>query len=282
VPFAASTQYLGTSEILFSSGTESPRGAPGAEQAAVAFAYRCQTPVTAVPYGSLDSVRASRDLGKTLFVTDAQMALLPDLLEAVPGFIFDATQLAPDWSYILVGMEWETGVDEHVVFRAESPARDQSATYLAVVLREGKKPDLPTTFEGSNAIVDCLLRRVDSDTVVCACVRFAENEEVTALYRAMPVVSSVFQKICGHAVPSWDRDETEVHGSLLKGLVGGRMSYELQVDQEGRIMCRFFAPHGGLDCEIKIHQGPGGRHLVDYARVFADHAVVFEGQQIQV
>lgn len=280
--FAEKSQFLGAAEILFSTKTASPRGASGAEQSAIAFAYQCQTPLSPVSYGSLSSVREAGTDVRTLFVTDAQMALYPGLFEAVPGFIYDAEQMEPDWSYILIAMEWETGVDEQVVCCAESKSRSDAATHVAVILREGKKSQLPPSFEGSDAIADWYLGKQGEEVVMFASVRFAHSEEVSALYRAMPVVASVFNTICGYSIPLWDRDETEIHGSLLKGFFGGQMAFELAVDQERRIMYRAFSPTGGLNCEIKINQGVGGRHVVDYARVFADHEVVFEGQQIAV
>jgi mannosyltransferase OCH1-like enzyme len=280
--FAKESQFLGAAEIVFSTETGSPRGVSGAEQSALAFAYQCQTPLTVVSYGSLSSVRESKGDARTLFVTDAQMALYPVLFEAVPGFIYDAEQQEPDWSCIVIAMEWETGTDERVVYRTQSAARIEGATYVAVVLREGKKERLPDLFSGSDQIADWCLSKHAGEVVMCATFRFAHTEDVSTVYQAMPIVASVFLRICGHTIPSWERDETEIHGSLLKGLVGGQLAFELAVDQEKRIMYRAFNPSGGLNCEIKINQGAGGRHVVDHARVFADHEVVFEGQQIAV
>lgn len=280
--FAKKSQFLGAAEIMFCTETSSPRGAAGADQAAIAFAYQCQTPLMCVRYGSLEAVREHKRDVRTLFVTDAQMALYPVLFEAVPGFIYDAEQAEPDWKFILVSMEWETGVDEHVVYRANGSGLSGNSTCVAVILREGTKRLLPPSFDSSQAIADWCIARRDTDVVMCGVARFAHTEEVSAVYRAMPVVASVFQSICGHSIPSWDSDEREIHGSLLKGLVGGQMAFELAVDQEKRIMYRAFNPTGGLNCEIKINQGAGGRHVVEHARVFEDHQVVFEGQQIAV
>lgn len=274
--FAEGSRFLGAEDIFFATKTKSPRGADGAGHIALAYAYDCQAPLQPVDYGSLSGLRSSPDTGKSLFVVDAQMAMYPNLLDTVPGFIYNATQsFGDDWSYLVIGMEWNTGADEEVVYKASGPFRVDGMTYVAIVVNEGKKTSLPESFLSGDGVVEDVLGKFDKEAVLCGAVRFAHTEEVSSIYRAMPVVQSVFSSL-GHQIPSWDRDETEIHGCLLKGMRGGQMAFELSVDGEKRIMYRAFED-GGLNCEIKINQNATGRQLVDYFRVFRDHQVVLEG-----
>jgi hypothetical protein len=278
--FPEGSRFLGASELFFSTNTSSAKGATGAELSAMLFGYDSQVPCRTIDSSSLALVRACRQ--QAAFIFDAQMALYPSMVDAIAGFIYKATQTCESWDYILVGMEWSAGVAEELFYKAIGPFRDQKVTYLALCISPGNATGLPESFEKSNDIAEHVLGHFDTKEVMVGVVRFADTEEVSSIYRAMPVVQSTFSQICNHDIPSWDRDETEIHGRLLKGLVGGQVSYEISADEENRIMYRAFNPDGGLNCEIKIIVGPAGRHLVDYARVFYDHAVVFEGTQISV
>lgn len=276
--FPEGSRYLGASEIFFSSRTSAPRGAAGADISAMVFGYDCQVPCRMVSTEDLTAVRKCTT--SAVFVTDAQMALYPNLFDVIPGFIYRAGNEFGHWDYIVVGMEWCAGRDGEDLFKACGPFRDEKMTYFAVICNDGNAAGLPETFADSNAVTETVLGHFNNKNVLIGAVRFAETEEISSIYRSMPIVEHSFHKMCGHTIPSWDRDETEIHGRLLKGLRGGQLAFEISVDEEKRIMYRAFNPDGGLNCEAKINVGPAGRHVVEYGRVFFDHTIIFEGNQI--
>lgn len=279
VDFPTGSRFLGASEIYFSAKKVSTQRSCGCIHSALTLAYDFQVPIRSVDDGDLTGLHASTQDLRKILVTDADVALLPNLFDTIPGFIHRAGQDANDWDFILIGVEWDCGVNEEALHRSTSHIRG-NPSFFAVVLNNFSARYLPESFDSGSEVVDSVLRLSDQARVMTGVVRFAESEKATSLYQSMSVVASVFQRICGHTIPPWHCDHREFQGNLLKGTRQGQLAYELCVDDERRVMYRAFNDNGGLNCEIKLNQGMGGRHVVDYARVFYDHAVVFDGQQI--
>lgn len=243
---------------------------------ALLFAYDAQVPCFAYDGKSLSDLVACEE--SAMVISDPCVMRYQRVIDEVAGLIYQAEQQDADWDFIVTALEWSTGVNEIAVSRAHDPFLPGSVHGFGVVVNRRRACHL-VDFEGGK-LIGSVLDFHDSHKVFVGIVRFAENEGLSAIYSAMPVVEDVFMRIAGHKVPSWFSDEREVHGRLLKGMRNGQLAYELSVDEERWVMYRSFNDDNGMNCEARISQGFGGHHVVAHARVYFDHTIVYEGNQV--
>lgn len=274
--FADGSRFLGAEKVFLWSESN-------IDQHTVAqvllFAYDCQAPFQASVGSSLDALRETEE---SFVMFSPAIALYPQVMDAIPGFIHNAKEADPNWDYVLISLQWETGEDAEVLTRVASTQRGDGPQNLGVIVNAGRASALPQNVSCLDEIVDAVLELHHTKNVYLGTVRHAHVKEVSVIFAAMPVIAQVFMKIAGHEIPSFERDETETHGNLLKGLRGGQLAFEISVDDERRIMYRAFNDDGGMNCECKIKQGLNGRHVVDHARVFFDSAIIYEGSNVAI
>eukprot|EP00171_Calliarthron_tuberculosum_P013204 IDg13204t1 len=236
--------------------------------------------VPCYPYDSKSLPGLLETNESVVVITDANVMKYQRVVDEIAGLIYKTEQQDSEWDYITTALEWSTGCNDEIVERAHVPYLRESVHCFGVIVNAGRCARLA----GCDAagLIETVLRAHDSSRVYVGTVRFEEDESVSAVLTAMPVIRDVFLRIAGHPIPSWECDEREVHGRLLKGVRGGRLAYEVSVDDERRIMFRAFNDDNGMNCEARIAQGFGGHHVVEHARVYFDHTIVYEGNQCLV
>lgn len=265
------SRFLGASRVLFPSNG---KHAAAAMSRALLFSYDAQVPC----YDGKDlSVLFESDDSAVIFI-DADVMKYQRVVDEIAGLIYKTQQQDANWDYVVTAFEWNTGFNDETVERAHAPYLCDSAHSFAVVVNTGRAAQLVGCEPAQ--LIETVLHMHNNRRVYVGTVRFAENESLSAVHTAMPVVRDVFLRIAGHHVPDWECDEREEHGRLLKGVRGGRLAYEISVDDERRIMYRAFNDDNGMNCEAKISQGFGGHHVVEHARVYFDHTIVYEGNQV--
>ena len=271
--YPTGSRFLGAERLVYSTAG---RNGTSTLPTAVVFAYDAQVPI--YPCGSSELMtELTRSNSSVVVLTDADAIRLPRITDGVAGLLYRVQQQDADWDYLTLGLEWNAGVDEETIGRLYTPVLAENVHCFGVVVNTGRTAALDVSRADP---IGAVLERHNDAKVYAGTVRFAHNESLSAVYSAMPLVGDVMWRIAGHGIPGWECDHQEVHGRLLKGMRGGQLAYELIVDDNSNIMYRAFNENGGMNCEARITQGIGGRHMVQNARVYYDHTIVFEGNNI--
>ncbi len=269
------SRYLGTGRIIFNT---TGKYGKAALSRALLFAYDSQVPC--FPFGD-DSLASLLDNNNSALVwADASVSRYPRVVNEVAGLIYNTEQMDRQWDYLALAIEWNTGCDEVVVRRMHGPSLSETEHCFAVAVNSGRGVKLG--FVRGTELVKTVLESHGKERVYAGTVRFAHDEGMSAIYSAMPIVEEVFLRLANHYIPGWDTDAREVHGRLLKGMRSNQVAYELSVDEDRRVMYRAFNDDGGMNSEARISLGLGGHHVVDHVRVYFDHAIVYEGNNVSL
>lgn len=90
------------------------------------------------------------------------------------------------------------------------------------------------------------------------------------IWKAMPIVHKIFSSLAKHN-PPLHFESHELHGNLLKGMLHGRMAFEMIVEPNGGIMFRAWNDDSSPNCEMKT-----SANRVEWMKVFYNHQVAFE------
>lgn len=266
--YASGSRFLGAGEVHFPVS----KGIAGSAGCALTFAYDAQVPCYPLELTSLEG--AAQAPGSAVLFTDARAAALPRILDAVPGLLYHTAKCEPDWDFLVLSLQWGAGVDDEVISPAECDFLPDGQHCFGIAVNKGRVGHL-LDMDGHMLARDVLARR-STGRVLVGTVLFAHDEALSAIYTAMGTVSDAFWRAAGHRVPGWDRDTTEVHGRLLKGLRSGQVAFEISVDEEQRVFYRAFNDDGAMNCEMRIAGAGPAQIRVESARVYYDHEVVFE------
>jgi len=280
--YPTGSRYLGVSKVIVSNDTAADLAST------IVYAYDAQVPIricktndellAAVIENSDESAVVLTDCGSNITRN-------PHVMDSIAGLIYQTEQTNKDWNYLTLSIQWNTGCSDHEIRAVNDAALPEELHCFGVVLNAGNSADdLVGSNDGNSHIIERILSMHSDKRVYSGIVKFTHDKCMSALYSSMPVVSEVFSKIANHTIPPWDcADEREMHGRLMKGTRnGGQLAFELNVDDNNNIFYRAFNDDGALNCEIRINQGLAGKHVVEHARVYYDHTIVYEGSQVRV
>ncbi|KAI0563540.1 hypothetical protein FGB62_37g26 [Gracilaria domingensis] len=265
--FKDGSRFLGASRIYYvSSGQEHKSNSSAA--AAMVWAYDCQVPIFS--FGSEEDTISSvnESDGRAIFITDSLFGAFSCVINELPGVMYRFDQDGTDWDFIVFNMEWEADSDGFEVYSASCPFRSPTARYLGFIA------NAHTTKDMSSISIDQILARFDSGKVYVASEKSRHTAKLASIFRTMPSIEYACQTLAGY-FPSFARDHDEVHDNLLRGFRNGQVAFELQVDDEQRVMYRSWGHSGAIDCECKIQPGMNGVS-VEFLRQYADGQVMHE------
>lgn len=260
------SRYLGASEVHYV-GSES-----GAEEMLV-WAYDCQVPI--FRYSEDDLVVSIKVSGKrSIVITDGQLGAYPRFIDEIPGVMYKLEEEGAEWDFIILNLEWEVEEDGLAVYQACCAARAPKAHYLGFIVNEGAG----NMVESTN--IDELLGRHESGRVYVATLKSKHSEKVSAMFAAMPKIAQAFRSL-GAGEVRFDRDHEELMDNLFKGMRGGQIGFELQLNEENGTMFRSWGDDGSIDGECRISWGVKGVH-VEFLRKYEGQTVVCDKQDVYI
>lgn len=260
--FKNTSRFLGASEVYY---TPTERATANA---ALLWAYDCQVPIFRYPTEG-GVVSALNNSGKrAVVITDPEFGLYTSLVNEIPGVMYRLDQEGKDWDFIVLNVEWEVDEDGLAVYKATSPFRAPKARYLGFIANAHAAESVTSTN------IETLLERHDTGQVFIASEKSMHTAKLANMFRAMPAISHACQTLADYE-PNFYRDREEVMDNLLKGHRDGQIGFEMQVDDENRIMFRSWGDNGGIDCECKITPGMSGL-TVEFLRIYHDQHVHYE------
>lgn len=264
--FKDGSRFLGAGEIYHVTDDKPDTGILSSANAALAWAYDCQVPVFRHSENAATAV--IRESGKRVVViTDAMFAAFPSLINEIPGVMYRLDEEAKDWDFIVLNMEWEVDGEGLDVYAAASPFKAPTARYLGFIANTHASKDVISTN------IETILERHGTGKVYVASEKSRHSAKVSSIYRTMALIEHACLTLANYT-PNFTRDCDEVQDNLLKGLRGGQVGFELQVDDEQRVMFRSWNK-GSIDCECKVAAGVNGLS-VEFLRCFEDGKVVHD------
>ncbi|CAN8061701.1 unnamed protein product [Agarophyton chilense] len=265
--FKDGSRFLGASRIYYFSPEQEQKSGLSAS-AAMVWAYDCQVPIFCLG-SEEDTITSIREAdGRVIVVTDSLFGAFSSVINELPGVMYRFENDRTDWEYIVFNVEWEADCDGFEVYSASCPFRSPTARYLGFIANS------KTTKNLSSISIDEILGRFESGKVFVASEKSRHTAKLASIFRTMPSVENACQTLAGY-YPSFERDQDEVHGNLFKGLRNGQVAFELQVDDEQRVMYRSWGSSGAIDIECKIQPGMNGLS-VEWLRRYMDGHVMHE------
>uniref|UniRef100_A0A7S2QMQ0 Uncharacterized protein n=1 Tax=Zooxanthella nutricula TaxID=1333877 RepID=A0A7S2QMQ0_9DINO len=215
--------------------------------------------------------------GVAVLVTDGDLAQYGRLRAELPGY---ADRLrGQSWDVLLFGLEWSTGSDEVVLFNVPPGGRPRNACVFGLAINVARARDQGLLRSALAACVTDkgldpgpLFAAADRLSLWFAAEKLAGSIEAARIWRSMPVVHKVFSSLAQHT-PPLHFDDHELHGNLAKGMVNGRLAFEMTVESNGGIQFRAWNDDNSPNCEMKTN---GSK--VEWMKVFYNHQVSFEAQ----
>eukprot|EP00439_Symbiodinium_sp_Y106_P073324 s258_g13.t2 len=267
--FSAQTQYLGAPQVIAFSSVSDKR----LELSTLSYAYECMVPCLAVR--GIPAMRAAvGEMGlssKSVFVTDREFFQMDRLRQEMPGFL---DQLGPhDWDAVILGLEWDTGSEEVVIFDLVPGGRPRSAKIAGFVANFGCAPNEAAL---QAALAKCLAEEDFEPSPLFEAAgqlklrflaeKYAGSMEEARLFRSMPLVHRAFKNLAGHE-PPMHFDNHELHGNLMKGFhSGGNLRFEMILEPNGGIMFRCWNDDNSTNSEVKMSDS-----VVEWLKVYFDH-----------
>ncbi|CEL98509.1 unnamed protein product [Vitrella brassicaformis CCMP3155] len=271
------SRFLGAEAIFDLVGSEKT------DETAARWAYNSQVPIFRVPARGPDRVsdaplppQLTNFDGRCAVITDSDMYVSRSLWDALPGLVGAADQEHPGWEALIVGVEWEAGMECTEVYRIKMPIKPETCEYLGVVLNHGVARRIGSVLHGAAGDVELtqmVLDKCHEWKVLFAGEKCQYTKELTAVFRGMPAIERAFQKLANHT-PPFESTHVELHGNLLKAHHYNQLAYELSSDPQQRLFFRAWNLDGGMNCEMRLTRG--ARDMVEWARVYFNHQVVFE------
>lgn len=272
--FSAQTQYLGAPQVIAFSSVSDKR----LELSTLSYAYECMVPCLAVR--GIPAMRAAvGEMGlssKSVFVTDREFFQMDRLRQEMPGFL---DQLGPhDWDAVILGLEWDTGSEEVVIFDLVPGGRPRSAKIAGFVANFGCAPNEAAL---QAALAKCLAEEDFEPSPLFEAAgqlklrflaeKYAGSMEEARLFRSMPLVHRAFKNLAGHE-PPMHFENHELHGNLMKGFhSGGNLRFEMILEPNGGIMFRCWNDDNSTNSEVKMSDS-----VVEWLKVYFDHQVCKE------
>lgn len=266
--FKDGSRYLGAGEMYYIPDTDSGFGIGSCGSAALTWAYDCQVPI--FWRNSEDEVLRALKTSKkrAVVITDSQFGVFSSLLDELPGVMYRLDQEQAEWDFILFGVEWEVDESRFVLYKACSPVKAPTARYLGYIINENVSERI------SSASIDSILELHNSGRIYIASEKSEHSARVSSIFRTMPAIERACRSLAGFE-PRFDRDYAEVQGNLFKGFRNSQVAFEMQVDEEQRVMFRSWGDSGGVNCECKLLPGMNGVN-VEWLRYYEDNTVAFE------
>ncbi|CDF33947.1 unnamed protein product [Chondrus crispus] len=266
--FKGTSRFLGASEMYYTPSPESDFGPMSTANSALLWAYDCQVPIFRIPEEK-QMIPTLRESGKrAIVITSPEFGVHTSLVKEIPGVMYRLDQEGTEWDFIVINVEWEVDEDGLVVYKAASPFRSPKARYLGFIVNSHAS-DLV-----SSSNIETILERHDSGRVFVASEKSTHTSMTAKIFRAMPAITHACQTLAGYE-PNFYRDRDEVMDNLLKGHRGDQIGFELQLDDQNRVMFRSWGENGGIDCECKVNPGMSGM-AVEFLRIYHDQHVHFE------
>lgn len=266
--FKSGSRFLGAGEMYDASDIEANSKLESAANAALIWAYDCQVPIFRYPSEQqvTSAIRTSKK--RVVVITDDQIGLYPSLMNVLPGVMYRLdNELGQDWDFIVFNIEWEVDEEELAVYKACSPFKAPTARYLGFIANTEASQFI------KSLSIENVLEQHGSGRVFVASEKSKHSAKLSSMLKSMPSIERAFQSLAGFT-PSFERDDMEVQDNLLKGFRDGQIAFELQVDDEQRIMFRSWYD-GGINCECKILSGINGLS-VEWLRYYEDHQLAYE------
>lgn len=272
--FKETSRFLGANEIYYVPQLTSDLVEAANLHSVLLWAYDCQVPIFRCT--EEDAVRAVKKSGKrSIIITDSQFGLYRTLVDEIPGVMYRLEQEEENWDFIVLNVEWKVDEDGLAVYRACNACRAPTAHYLGFIVNNGTAEMVESTN------VDRLLEQHSSGRVFVASMKSQHTERLASLYRALPTVSHAFKTLHEGFEPNFCRDYEEVMDNLFKGMRGHQVGFELQLDDQKRIMFRCWGDNGSINCECRIAPGIGGL-FVEMLRVYEGQRVVCDRQGVHI
>lgn len=266
--FRYGSRHLGASRIYFASTDRGDAKAAASSSSAMIWAYDCQVPIFNLSSDAevVSSINGAD--GRVVVITDSLFGAFSSLIDELAGVMYRFVEEETEWDYIVFNVEWETDSDGFEVYPCTSPFRSPTARYLGFIANKH------VTKEVSTVNVEQVLAEYGSGKVFVASEKSRHTAKLASIYRTIPSIERACSWLAGY-FPDFNRDSDEVHGDTLKGFRNGQIAFELQVDDEQRVMYRTWGSSGGIDCECKIQQGLNGLS-VEWLRRYQDGQVMYE------
>ncbi|CAE7942699.1 unnamed protein product [Symbiodinium sp. KB8] len=229
---------------------------------------------------------------KSVFVTDREFFQMDRLRQEMPGFL---DQLGPhDWDAVILGLEWDTGSEEVVIFDLVPGGRPRSAKIAGFVANFGCAPNEAAL---QAALAKCLAEEDFEPSPLFEAAgqlklrflaeKYAGSMEEARLFRSMPLVHRAFKNLAGHE-PPMHFENHELHGNLMKGfhsggafgwnsflscpahveMSTGNLRFEMILEPNGGIMFRCWNDDNSTNSEVKMSDS-----VVEWLKVYFDHQV---------
>lgn len=266
--FKDGSRFLGAGRIFYAPRIEEDSKKAHSARAAMIWAYDCQVPVFNLE--SEDSVISCLNSteGRAIVITNSLFGVFSSLVNELPGVMYRLDEEEKDWDYIVFNVEWEADKDGFDVYQAASPFRSPHARYLGFVANA----KAATTVDSID--VEQILAQYESGRVFVASEKSKHSSKLDSIFRTMPLIDTAFQTLADHN-PDFSRDYDEVHENLFKGFRHGQLAFELQVDEEQRVMFRSWASSGEIDCECRIQPSVNGI-AIENLRRYQNGQVLYE------
>lgn len=258
------SRFLGAGEIYYFPKGESESRLVFSAHAALTWAYDCQVPIYRYPKEAQVISRIRESNKRLIVITDEQFGLFSSLVNELPGVMYRLDQEGKEWDFILFSMEWEVDGGGLDVYQASSPFKPPTARYLGFIANEGVSKTL------SSISIEDILGRVDSGRIFVASEKSRHSAKLASIFRTMGSIEGASRTLTGFT-PNFHRDNDEVHDNLFKGFRDGQLAFEVQIDDEQRVMFRSW--NGGcIDCECRVQADMNGLS-VDFLRIYSDGQV---------
>ncbi|CAL1143076.1 unnamed protein product [Cladocopium goreaui] len=267
------SRYLGAQQVVAFTAAGDQR----LELATLGFSYECQVPCFSCK--GVDAMReAVGDMGissKALFLTDREFFQMDRLRQELPGFL---DQLGVQgWDAVLLGVEWNTGQEEVVIFPVVPGGRPQNCKIAGLVV------NLAAPQNGA-ALRRALQRGITEDGFEFASLfeaagqiklqflaeKYAGSMEEARIFRSMPLVHRAFKTLADHE-PPMHFEQHELHGNLMKGFLNGSLRFEMILEPNGGIMFRCWNEDNSTNSEVKMSDCN-----VEWLKVYFNHQVCKE------
>jgi len=268
------TRYLGASEFYDLTGTLM------GERAMLAWSYDSLVPAYRLSRETRHLLRSADS--RYVAITDTELINYRSLADGIPGFIQQMDDLHGNdgWHFIALMLQWDQNANGLDLYQVESGGEPPSSRFVGFIANNaaGKHiDDIPHDLSNHDLVMS-LLNKHSALKVAVGCEKFECDKEMANIRRSLPAVMYAFQSLADH-VPPLHYDREERNGNTVKAYNGDQVRYELQVDSENRATFRAFNDDGAINCEARVQDGHGGKK-VEYIKVFVNHQVVFEKQNV--
>jgi len=217
------------------------------------------------------------DNGFAVFLTDGEICTLDNLRGEAIGMVDQAKSANAD--VLFLGIEFQTGADDTAVFRVPLGGRPKDSLVCALLVNVSGTRNAGQLKGALKACIGDkgfdpapLFNAADRINLWFGVQKFATTLEESRIWSSMPIVHKIFTQIANHT-PPLHFDRHEVHGSLVKGELNGRMAFEMNTEPNGGIMFRAWNDDNSPNCEMKT-----SANKVEWMKVFYNHQVSFEAQ----